>query len=272
MLGLESLSKRPSPGVEEKTMKKPLAFALIWIGTAAVALADDLVKPMIIGGTEASDDQFAEVASFETSIGLCSAVLIGPRVLLTAAHCASQNLSAAEIRFAHQVLLGTVEIHPDHHRTPQSDRDIALVLLDSPVENISAASIRPDTNIVVDQNVTLVGYGCSENGGSGAAGVKRFGKSLISEVQAGLYVVRQSLGSAVCFGDSGGPLYANSTDENEASLSLIGVHAAGNLRDTTYSVRLNAAENLQFMLVFADKHRVDICGLTIDCAPIQAHQ
>jgi V8-like Glu-specific endopeptidase len=253
-------------------MKRQLSSLLVALSLNAGATAENSIGSFIIGGQEANDDQFREVISFESGSGVCSGVLVGPRVVLTAAHCSSNNQTSAEIRFANQVIVGTVELHPKHQRTPISDYDMALVLLDSPAEGIEPASINLASEVAAGNEVTLVGYGCSQQGGSGTAGIKRFGQSLISEVRDGQYVTKQDSGSSVCFGDSGGPLYVNSTDGNGAGLTLIGVHVAGNLRDTSYSVRLDAAENLKFMLVFARKHRADICGLTIDCSPIHAQE
>lgn len=147
----------------------------------------------------------------------CSATLVGPRTVLTAAHCVP-SLAAGYYRFEVDGQSYPVErlaVHPEYDRQYSIERgfDLAIATLavapPIPPAAISSAPVRPG------QAITLVGYqGIAE---------RRSAVNTIASVTDRVFRM-EGTGNGVgniCFGDSGGATFASYPDGER----VVGVHS-----------------------------------------------
>ena len=155
----------------------------------------------------------------------CTATLIEPDWVLTAAHCLSASEDRPEptpqtVRF----FIGTDAnptsggfppqgdfyqadrfiIHPGYSGDDFED-DIALVHLSDPVFNVEPYAINTNNLIpYTGDDATYVGYGVDNGVTQSGSGIKRSTEMAIRYVETWIYD-SQYEGSGICFGDSGGP-------------------------------------------------------------------
>lgn len=187
-------------------------------GLAACAATDD-------GGGVADDDLRSYSETLEhPEVGylnnaekrtVCTATLIGPRTVLTAAHCVDFSSTTAALSAP---ALGTFRIRTatrnvvySYHRyradanVLQFSFDIAVVQLDTPVDPTLAQPVSIATSFPSQGTLTVYGYGAYGSGcKKGIDGIKRK-----SEMSRNLL----TSGSNTCGGDSGGPYFATGGNE-----------------------------------------------------------
>jgi len=218
------------------------------------------IFPTLINGQEVDIAKWKYIVRIRVGNSGCSATVVGPRVVITAAHCGTTG-AVASFAIGTKNFTGKIERSSLY---PGRDHDVSVIITD---QEIAKADV--DAFAVVGGSATvgteyyLLGYGCTNSNGSGGNdGKLRAGKSKMSGT-SGYDMVSGGGGSALCFGDSGGPL--NLTDDNTKPV-LLGVASKGNIRDTNYHVRLDTQESKDFLRAMETKHNVKICGFGGDAA------
>ncbi|MBL0217655.1 MAG: serine protease [Myxococcales bacterium] len=209
---------------------KSLALALVL--ASAPAFAGSLEHP-ILGGTQATPDQFPSVVAIELGGGLCSGTLITKDWVLTAAHCVSPaviGMSQSQITASVKVHFGTVNIrtapgtivrasetipHTGFDINNLGVHDIGLIKLATPVTNVTPLPINLVTaDAPVGMALTMVGFGATAQGGGGSVGIEYIvAQTSIAcaanvGTDANLLCFNQLSGKGKCEGDSGGPSFA----------------------------------------------------------------
>ena len=195
--------------------------------------ADDLLQPMIVGGSVAgaSDNPF-QVALLTRNIAnnynaqFCGGTLVKANVVVTAAHC-SDFVTAGQV----QVLTGTrnldgtgtrrnvtrVAIHPSWNPN-NYDYDVAVWILSSSATGAPVASLA-SADPAVGTSLLVTGWGALSEGGSFPTNLRKATVPLVSRTNCndsnsynGQITTRMICagydagGVDSCQGDSGGPL------------------------------------------------------------------
>lgn len=207
-------------------------LVVLWsaLVVAAGCAADDAseidvasVEEAVIGGRRAVDDAGAGYLVRDGVVS-CSASLVAPDLVLTAAHCVERQQSFAfgwgEVRDGATVRATARAIHPRYVMPPKNGGvafqgfDVALLRLERPVVAIAPLTIgsrSPERG-----SVRAIGYGATvyvarDDGTGEAHGVgtdRRAAEGVIVGHNATELFVRFRPRSSTCYGDSGGPLLA----------------------------------------------------------------
>lgn len=162
--------------------------------------------------------QWPTVVSFRAGEEKCTATLVHPRVIVTAAHCIEASPAGA-IRFGEQsqpaAFLVTAErcgIHPEFARTHAPSSDLGFCILEEPVDGIpptplltacETAWLHPGLPAVI------AGFGITET--DPTFGTKRYAFTVLDSAlrSDGTIWVGDAEVNA-CKGDSGGPVFVQS--------------------------------------------------------------
>ena len=185
-----------------------------------------------------------------TGAHLCTAIALGPRLMLTAAHCTDGGTGGLQVIFA----TALTDVPLDRVRkvtaisrakpTPEAKGsfaynnpdDVALIVLESPAPSGTAFATLGGADGT--GAVRIAGYGATSdlrNAGFGKAQIGfdrtlRTGKtSLVAK--GAVLTADQSRGSGVCTGDSGGPAFTLQGKTLSVAGVLIGVSAPRSVND-----------------------------------------
>ena len=196
-----------------------VAAAMCWLaGCGAVDDAAWGARAAPIVGGEATD-AFPEVgALLHGGDFLCSVVLIGGRVALTAAHCTygfENDLAPLRVRFDASippdepeagVAIEALRTHPDYSTNPSSDIAVIVLAADPGIPPVPWSSIPLDAN-VIGEPLTLVGLGDTVLDDVGAPRRRRVEVSL--DELTTTHLRWDGVAGGSCHGDSGGAAFAD---------------------------------------------------------------
>ena len=195
-------------------MRKILACLIL---AALATSARAIVGPSSDGGAQAAHVLMVLKRSARSS-SFCSAVVVAPGVVLTAAHCVTSKANM-KLHFRNAsgqpVLLDVadVAIHPDFHADAQKSRvktiDLALVKTTAPLP-FTPAPLDASGEIVVGTEYLLAGFGLAREGDGKTGGTLRTGtleaRAPVSKIL--LWAKdRGNSGTGACTGDSGAPIF-----------------------------------------------------------------
>lgn len=177
----------------------------------------------IVGGAPAPDD--VAVFFIDNDAGVCSATLIAPRTLLTAAHCVQDVPMFALNRARLDTpgdggLYAVVKRVTYQQATDGGAADLALLLLDRPPPVTPLPWVWWGPPPAEKSPVRHVGYGRTETAPPGERrSVATVTSGAVENHTSGMVLVSGDFGKGLCFGDSGGPALAP-TDAGERLIAV----------------------------------------------------
>ena len=179
----------------------------------------------IIGGEPESGDpavvMLASWSSDLTELDLCTATLIAPKVLLTAAHCVDAELHpdgnfgvftganangfpSASTLVPQLLPIEEIHIHPDYDPDPPFTADLAVITLPEPLAAAPLTVLTTEFDeALVGEAARIVGYGQTAYEQPNAQ--KHSADTIIAGIDDGDTITVGDLDRRSCIGDSGGP-------------------------------------------------------------------
>lgn len=240
-----------------------ILFALILTGTQS-----RMIRQTLIGGQAVNHTDYPELVYFiNEDHARCSGTLIGPRVIITAAHCIAgtgqiQNSFTGpdDIPFA-----AHCQVAPQYIK--QMIYDFALCKVDGKIPNAKPATLGTRKSAPKDgDQVILVGYGCTDPSGVGGNnGILKAGTAEIFSRGSVYYpwFSAKAPDSALCPGDSGGPALKFITNHNRHV--VIAINSRGDVRTISLLSALHFPKSRRFIISWLERNHVDICGVNINC-------
>ncbi len=214
------------------------AAALLAWSSPSLDSGPNTPVPHIYDGTQ------TEGCQFPTTLMLngCTATLVSPHVVITAAHCMGDSDGPPDFRMGNSVGAPTQRLATDYcRRNPEYDpslnngvngQDITYCVLETPVYDVPFTPIiyGCETEIISPGRESwIVGIGNNDFNGEDDVGfgIKRYRQTTIAgmpgdSLSDGIYV--GSFQDAACGGDSGGPAYIQFPD---GSWHVFGVVSGG---------------------------------------------
>jgi hypothetical protein len=222
----------------------------------AVAQEVESISPELIGGT------VADPADWPASpwVGNCSSTLIGPRTLITAAHCVS-NGGTKSFTIGTSRYSGACTHHAKYRGN--STADWALCYLTSEVTGVPFEVVAKPAEVScsVGKTFTWTGYGCQRWGG-GIDGKFRVGTVNATKCPSGTNYDTVTRGSvALCSGDSGGGGYLVDAQGNR---KLVGTNSRSDTRVTSYVSSTYSPAFYDWLVEWSNAKATKVCGVHAD--------
>lgn len=238
-------------------MIKVLLCLIVFLNPC-IGVADDELNfdKRLIGGRPAKPNELP-ISMF---ISNCTATLIGPETLLTAAHC---RQTGQRIFFRHKAIdyAGICTRHPLYNNVIDGNghlnNDFALCKFSPKLVSPYYASLEP-VQVSKGDRVTMQGYGANQ------LGTLYVGESKIYNIDSQDIITntKVKLGG----GDSGGALFKYITDLKKGPFIQIGVNSRGQpLGNKAFFNRINLNRSQKFFREWAQKNKVGICGVNARC-------
>ncbi|ACM38196.1 trypsin-like serine protease [Agrobacterium vitis] len=196
----------------------------------------------------------------------CTATIVGPHVILTAAHCLPPSGKFTAI--VHQIAYHATCTKPDGWPNDPSD-DYALCSTDGDAIPVvyEMISFNPKA-VALGVKITLAGYGCSDQYQNGA-GTFRIGYAPVvrmPNVPDKTYVFdRNSVvtqGAAICPGDSGGGAFLETPTAAGTYRAIVGVNSRVDMSKlTSYLSATFSPDGRAFFQSWSKEKSAQICGL-----------
>lgn len=212
-------------------------FGLLFV-LASCRTTSDTSSSKIIGGEEYRGMPQVGMLLHQ-GVMHCTASLIAPQTLITAAHCLDPRLYKIEnlvfamgidVASAETIPLASAKIHPGYNATTHS-HDIATAELKAAPEAKAVKLFQGDVEGLKGQSLFLVGYGQSGEKGGGS-GLKRSVWMRLVEINDGKLRFEEK-GKSACSGDSGGPAFIQNP---KGEFELVGVTSCGADECDSYGV------------------------------------
>ncbi|MCB0405416.1 MAG: trypsin-like serine protease [Bdellovibrionales bacterium] len=177
----------------------------------------------------------------------CTATIVGPRSVITAAHCfhpSRPNTGTRTITVGNRKLKLKFFAHPGFNGW---DHDVAIGFAGEDLE----VKPRAVGKALKWGTGTITGFGCNSPNGSGYR-KQRTGAVNIYQYYRNKSMVLGAGGAVACPGDSGGPLFQSG--------KLLALMSRTDFRRTTYFTRLDVSGNRNWFLSKAKSMKSPVCG------------
>ena len=229
------------------------AFLVLSLPFQAFASNEGTEQSVVGGGT---DGYYAGVVALLSADGTlyCSGVIVGPQLVLTAAHCLETPI--ALVRISPTISTSTADWNivdaaaHDRYQGKARGSDLGLLMVDRPLPGFDYRL--PQTAGWGDYSeIDVVGFGRREALAEGSGGVQSQRRTFVSTVSAR----RFHHGESSCYGDSGGAVFDRSGDTPR----LIGIVSAGAADCTGESSAVRVDAHLDWLWRNLQSVRTNLC-------------
>lgn len=255
-------------------MRSAFFVLCLLLGCAPVDESVNVTRSEILGGAAAAQESsvFLLDLRFDNGASICSAVLVSPRVLLTAAHCvdpAFRGASSVSIRAMNKpdvvnlmqsetIEVTTVSRHPQWNPSDQESAfDFAALLLERAPVGVTPSLLARGAP-VNGAMLRVVGYGRAGANDGASSGVRRAVTTPITQVSAAEFEFGTNGGVGICAGDSGGPSFIGNT--------VVGIHSRTESASCGRGVDMRVDARLAFVEAFIAANDAPTCAQDGRCA------
>ncbi len=192
----------------------------------------------------------AMIQIFSERGGRCSATLVGPNVLLTAAHCKKSPKGYFEIDGTNYTF--TYVTHEDVFPDEYKDFAIGIVDQDVPVKPV-AISFTDNRS----SKLMALGYGCTRQLSVSFVKIHSDGRETI--------ILKSSDPNDVVFacpGDSGGSVVGYNS---KMQLQVVGIQLTTDFKEATIGIKTGSFFAINFFHKAADLYNIQVCGFNLAC-------
>ncbi len=240
---------------------------------AVSELPEGSVHEKVINGIKISKDDWESTFYLEFP-HMCTAQLVGSKVILTAAHCLCSNQKKQELCNPSDSIMvvingrsiqGSCAVHPKYVKFGDS-HDYALCKIEEEIDNLyETINIDPD-RLARSNELWLMGFGCVEIGGP-----------ISRDLYYGIAEIRNPAGYdtknpsylmtmdrvAVCKGDSGGAAYLGEPPDTRV---IVAINSSNNSIENPDKIQsllasTSTKEAIDFFRHWSSKNG-GICGIT----------
>lgn len=216
-----------------------------------------------LGANPADRAKWPATLVFRNALGGgCTATMVGPRAILTAAHCIDDGAQGS-VEVGNTSVTVTCRHHPAYPGDISADFALCLTAaeLRRPDQGFERLHVEAGAPSVRD-TIILLGYGClTETGADRNFGALYEGTATVDATPGrDLYFITRG-GAAVCFGDSGGGAY-RAVNASGTVRRLLGVNSRGDISRYSWISSTATAGFRDWASGWANQNGVAICGLS----------